>query len=67
VYHVGDGVASSFTINHQLSSLDLIYQVYDDATQEVVVPYIKNTDAQNTEISFSFVPTPSAYRIIIIK
>jgi hypothetical protein len=67
VHHIGDGVASSFTINHQLSSLDLIYQVYDNSTQEVVLPYIKNADDQNTEIAFSFVPTPSAYRVIIIK
>lgn len=67
VYHVGDGTASSFTINHQLSSLDLIYQVYDNASQEVVVPYIKNTDDQNTQISFSFVPSPSAYRVVMVK
>ena len=67
VYHVGDGVSSTFTINHQLSSLDLIYQVYDNSTQEVVVPYIKNTNAQNTQITFSFVPSPSAYRMVIMK
>ena len=67
VYYVGDGASNSFTINHQLSSLDLIYQVYDNNTQEVVVPYIKNTDAQNTEVAFSFVPSPSAYRVIIMK
>jgi hypothetical protein len=67
VYYVGDGVSNSFTINHQLSSLDLMHQVYDNNTQEVVVPYIKNTDAQNTQITFSFVPSPSAYRMIIVK
>jgi hypothetical protein len=67
MFYVGDGVASSFTVNHQLSSLDLIYQVYDNNTQEVVVPYIKNINAQNTEVAFSFVPSPSAYRVIIMK
>jgi hypothetical protein len=67
VYYVGDGASSSFTINHQLSTLDLMYQVYDNSTQEVVVPYIKNTDAQNTQVEFSFVPSPSAYRVIIMK
>ena len=67
VFYVGDGVASSFTVNHQLSSLDLMYQVYDNNTQEVVVPYIKNINVQNTEVAFSFVPSPSAYRVIIMK
>jgi hypothetical protein len=44
-----------------------MYQVYDNSTQEVVVPYIKNTDAQNTQVEFSFAPSPSAYRVIIMK
>ena len=67
MYYIGDGTSSSFTINHQLSSMDLIYQVYDNNTQEVVLPHIKNTDADNTQITFSFTPSPSAYRVIIMK
>jgi hypothetical protein len=64
---IGNGVDYTFIINHSLSSMDLLYQVYDTNTQEVVWPYIRNIDDQSTFVAFSNIPSASAYRVIIKK
>lgn len=66
VHQLGDGVNSSFTITHGFSSLDVIHQVYDNTTNEVVLPYIQNTDVNNTQVTFAFVPALTAYRIVTL-
>ena len=67
VAYLGDGIDSVFVVTHSLNSSDLLFQVYDTNTQEVVYPYIRNIDDQNTFIAFSNTPTASAYKIVIKK
>lgn len=64
---IGNNVDSTFNINHALNSIYLIHQVYDATTFEVVQPHIQNIDANNTVVSFSFVPAASAYKLVTIK
>lgn len=66
VNQLGDGINSSFTIAHGFSSLNVIHQVYDNTTNEVVLPFIQNVDANNTQVTFAFVPDLSAYRIVTL-
>jgi hypothetical protein len=67
IFFIGDGVSSSFIINHQFNSFDNIVQVYEEATKEVVYATIQNTDLNNTLVEFSFVPSASSYRVVIIN
>lgn len=64
---LGDGVESTFTINHQFNSFDNIVQVYDEATKESVIANIQNIDPNNTLVKFSFVPAASSYRVVILN
>lgn len=64
VTYIGNGVDTTFTVNHDLNSVYLIHQVYDSTTFEVVNPHIQNTDDNNTVVSFSFVPAASAYTLV---
>jgi len=63
--NVGDGVDSSFTINHLLATTNVIVMVKEVATGLVVLPDIAIQDANNVVISFSTVPTSSAYSVVI--
>lgn len=50
---IGDGTKNSYTLNHNLNTYKIIINVYDANTKELVLPYIINTDENNTKIEFS--------------
>lgn len=62
---IGDGVATSYAVTHNLGSRDVIVQVYDTATYETVyVDVARNTTAQVT-LTFASAPALNSYRVVI--
>lgn len=67
VSSIGDDINSVFVVAHGLQSMDLIVQVYDNTTQEVVYPHILNIGVNETQITFSTVPTANKYKVVIMS
>lgn len=65
--NVGNGGSTSFVVNHALNTTDVVVQVKDNSTSELVITDIVITDANNVTVSFSSAPATAAYRVIIKK
>ena len=63
---IGDGTATSYTVNHGMGTKDVIVQLSDATTFEVVMANITITDENNIAINFAQAPAANAYRVIII-
>lgn len=63
---IGDGTATSYTINHNMNTKDVIVQVSDAVTYEVVYANIAVTDENNITLNFATAPAANAYRVIVI-
>lgn len=64
--NVGDGTATSFTISHNLNTLDAIVQVVEVATGEQVIADNARNGANSVVVTFSVAPTTGQYRVIIL-
>lgn len=65
IFNVGDGVQQSFTFTHDLNSKDILVNVQDTTTNELVIPYIKLIDDNTITIEFTFIPDINNYKLII--
>ena len=65
VFDVGDGIEQSFIFNHNLNNKNIIVNVQDSITDEIVVPYIKLIDENSLLVEFSFIPDINSYKLII--
>lgn len=63
---LGDGTNNTFTVNHALNSTNIIANVQDMSTGEIVLPYLKVVDSNNIRVDFSFVPPTDSYKLIIV-
>jgi hypothetical protein len=58
--------ATSYTITHNLGTLDVHVQVYEIATgEEVIVDNVRATTSTVT-VGFASAPTSNAYRVVVI-
>ena len=64
--NVGNGVNTSFAINHGLGTRDVVVNVYDNSTYETVEVDVVRTDANNVTVSFTTAPSSNAYRVVVI-
>lgn len=65
--YIGNGVDSTFTINHQLDSNDLIVTCRDNNNNELSQVSYSTIDSSSIDVTFSVVPSVSQYTIGIIK
>lgn len=65
IFDVGDGLQQSFIFTHNLNTKNILVNVQDSVTNEVVIPYIKLIDENSLLIEFSFIPNENSYRLII--
>jgi hypothetical protein len=65
VTSIGDGVNSTFVYYHNYGSRDIITQIYDNTTYNVVYPLVSNTTVDSITISFDFIPPVDQYRVIV--
>ena len=63
--NIGDGVNTSLIVNHNLDSLDIMVQVYDNKTLENLMVSIQRVDVNNVTITTSKPLAPNAARILI--
>ena len=62
----GNGLSSSFVINHNLGVRDVVVSVVDNITQEVVYPSVTYTAMNQITLEFSEAPAITAYKAIVI-
>jgi hypothetical protein len=62
---VGNGLSSSFDINHGFNTRNLHITVYEDATGDIVYPDLKHTNANTSSIIFANPPSTNQYIVYI--
>ena len=63
-FTIGDGVSTSFTLEHALGTTDVIVQVFEIATGSTVETESIRVDLQSMSIQFSSVPSVDKYRVV---
>ena len=63
---IGDGTAKTFTVTHNLNSRDILVQIMDATTHEVVMADIAINADNSIAINFETAPAANGYRVIII-
>jgi hypothetical protein len=65
VANVGDGTNTTYNVNHNLGSRDVIVQVYDNATYDTVYVDTVRTTVDQVTLTFATAPSSNAYRVLI--
>ncbi len=64
---IGDGSATSYTVNHALNSRDVLVELYDASSYETVIADVTRTDANNITVAFTVAPTTNDIRVLVRK
>lgn len=64
---IGNGSDTSYVINHNLNSRDLIVQLFDNSSYDTVFADVVRTDANNITVSFAAAPSLNDIRVLINK
>lgn len=64
---VGDGAATSIAVTHNLSTINVIVQLYDTATYDTVITDVVRTSSNVVTLTFATAPTSNAIRVLVIK
>jgi hypothetical protein len=65
--NIGNGTATSYSINHNLNTPNIIISmVKENSSGNVVYPDIVQTNSNYTQITFVSAPTTNQYSIIIL-
>lgn len=62
---IGDGTATSFTVTHNLNNQDVMTQIRDVSTNQVVIVDIQNNGVNTVVIQFASAPAANSYRVVI--
>ena len=65
--NIGDGAATSFAINHGLSSQDVIVQIYDNSTYDTIFTDVTRSSIDAVTVAFAAAPALNAYRVLISR
>lgn len=65
--NVGNGVATSYAITHNLNSTDIEVEIVEVSSGETVYANIVRTSANVVTVSFATAPTTNQYRVIIME
>jgi phage-related tail fiber protein len=66
--NIGDGAATSFVLNHNLGTRDVVASIYRNSTpwDQVYADVSMPTDVNNMTIAFAVAPASNEYRVVII-
>lgn len=66
-FSIGDGSATSYTVNHALATRDVTVQIFDNASPYAQVEAdVEHTDSNNLTIKFATAPTSDQYRVVVV-
>jgi hypothetical protein len=65
VANVGDGTNTTYNVNHNLGTRDVIVQLYDNATYDSVYVDTVRTNIDTVTLTFATAPASNAYRVLI--
>lgn len=64
--NVGNGSNTSFAVNHNLGTRDVVVNVYDSSTYETVEVDVVRTNTNTVTVTFASAPSSNAYRVVVI-
>ena len=64
-FDVGNGVLTTIPVAHGLNTLDVIIQLFDNATGETVNAGVARISPTDIELTFTTAPAPSAIRVLM--
>jgi len=66
-FNLGDGSATSYTVNHALATRDVTVHVYENASPYAQVEAdVEHADSNNLIIKFASAPTSNQYRVVVV-
>lgn len=63
---IGNGSATSLVVTHNLNNIDVLVQVKEVSTKQVVYCDIEMTDANNVTLIFTTAPSTNQYKVVVI-
>jgi hypothetical protein len=63
---VGDGLTTSFDVDHNFDTKDVVVQVFDNATDDTVEVDVVRTTTNRVTVSFAVAPDEDAYRVVVV-
>lgn len=64
---IGDGTNTALNVTHNLGTLDVIVQIYDNSTLETVYTDVVRATINTVEVTFATAPALNAYRVLVTK
>ena len=64
---IGNGVATSYTVTHNLNSLDVEVSLYDFITKETVISDVTRNSVNTVAVSFTTAPATGSIRVLVKK
>jgi hypothetical protein len=64
---IGDGVATSYTVTHNLNTRDVNVQLYDNSSYDTVYADVVRTSVNVVTIDFGTAPTTNDIRVLVSK
>lgn len=64
---IGDGSTLAYTVTHNLGSLDVIVQLYDNSTYDTVYADVVRTNTNQITVTFASAPSTGDIRVLVYK
>lgn len=64
--NVGNASGTSFAVNHNLGTRDVVVDVYDNASYDSVEVDVVRTNSNTVTVSFANAPALNAYRVVVV-